>query len=260
MTGPSSGAGSDDLNFDRAESASGTGSATATQCANCGKPVGATYHTVNGQPICSSCRALLETAAAPVRSPATLVKAIVYGIGAAVVGAIIYYVVMRYLNLEIGLVAILTGWMVGKAMSKSTAGRGGRLLQVSAALLTYVSVAMAYFPFAMQQAASGSGDLTIAPADSAATAAAPTPEDLPAAPGESSSAASGDMNPLIALLLLAGFAFILPILVIIGSMPGGLISAAIIGFGMMQAWQLTGAPTLVFEGPFRLKPKDGDAA
>ena len=215
MTGPSSSEGSDDLNFDRAEAGSGTGTAAANECANCGKPLGETYYTVNGAAICPSCRGRLESATAPVRSPATLAKAIVYGIGASVVGAIIYYAVMRYLSLEIGLVAILTGWMVGKAMSRATAGRGGRLMQVSAGALTYVSVAMAYFPFALQQTeASNQG-------------------------------------------VLAFFALALPILVIAGSMPGGLISAAIIGFGMMQAWQLTAAPRLVFEGPFRLAPNSG---
>ncbi|MND05768.1 hypothetical protein D3C83_267600 [compost metagenome] len=57
--------------------------------------------------------------------------------------------------------------------------------------------------------------------------------------------------------MLAGFALILPVLVIIGSMPSGLISAAIIGFGMLQAWQLTGAPKLAFEGPFRLARSEG---
>jgi hypothetical protein len=202
---------------------------------------------------------LLESAAAPLRSPATLAKAIVFGFGAAVVGAIIYYAVMRYLNLEIGLVAILTGWMVGKAMSKATAARGGRLLQVSAALLTYVSVAMAYVPFAMQglnsmseQAASAPADSASASTDSVGAAQAPS-----TGLGEASTAGFSFVGLMLGVVILAGFALAVPIIAILGSMPGGLISAAIIGFGMLQAWQLTGAPKLVFEGPFRLAPKDG---
>ena len=39
---------------------------------------------------------------------------------------------------------------------------------------------------------------------------------------------------------------------LLGSMPGGIISAAIIGFGMYQAWNMTAAPVLVFEGPFKV--------
>jgi len=254
MTQPSSGDRADDLNFDRAESASGTSGAAPDRCGNCGKPVGETYHTVNGTMICASCRGRLQSAAAPVRSPATLGKAIAAGFGAAVVGAIIYYAVMRYFNLEIGLVAILTGWMVGKAMQKATAGRGGRLLQVSAGLLTYVSVAMAYFPFAVQQMNAASQEAASAQAEGAPTVAAPTEPESQSVPGGE----SAGLNPVVGLIIVAGFALILPILVIVGSMPSGLISAVIIGFGMLQAWQLTGAPTLAFEGPFRLAPKQGD--
>jgi hypothetical protein len=40
--------------------------------------------------------------------------------------------------------------------------------------------------------------------------------------------------------------------VVIGSLPGGLLSAAIIAFGMLQAWRMTGAPQLVVTGPYRI--------
>lgn len=274
MTPAAGSDGPDDLNFDRVEAGSGTENAAPNRCANCGNQTGATYHTVNGAPICSSCRAGLQEAAAPVRSPAMLGRAIAFGFGAAIVGAAIYYAVMRYLNLEIGLVAILTGWMVGKAMNRSTAGRGGRLLQMSAGVLTYVSIAMAYFPFAFQQAnATGVESSQIVPEGSTRDPAANAGDSSAAvAPRESSADTelsdqqitaitdddAGNTNPFAALALVAGFAFILPILVIVDSMPGGLISAAIIGFGIMQAWQLTAAPKLTFEGPFRLARSAGD--
>jgi hypothetical protein len=286
MTGPDHSGAPDDLNFDRAEAGSGSDTAAPNQCANCGKPLGSTYHTANGAPICSSCRGRLATATAPLRDPVTLAKALVFGFGAAIVGAIIYYAVMRYLNLEIGLVAILTGWMVGKAMSKATAGRGGRLVQVSAGLLTYVSVAMAYFPFAIQQMGEAAETAITTPpppdtfgterlvdsatvaamVDSMAAAAAANPSAAQADPllteEERREALEGprpEINPIVGFVVVAGIALALPVLVILGSMPGGLISAAIIGFGIVQAWQLTGAPKLVFEGPFKLAGSGGDA-
>jgi hypothetical protein len=40
--------------------------------------------------------------------------------------------------------------------------------------------------------------------------------------------------------------------VIAGSMPGGVLSAAIIGFGMLQAWKMTAAPAVVVSGPYRI--------
>jgi len=287
MTGPSNSGAPDDLNFDRAESASGDTGAAPNQCANCGKPLGASYYTANGAPICASCRGRLQAATSPIGASGTLVKALIWGFGAAIVGAIIYYSVMRFLNLEIGLVAILTGWMVGKAMSKATAGRGGRLLQISAGLLTYISVAMAYFPFAVQQMSElDESAPPVLPADtsvferlvdSAAVAAvldsmaAARAADSTAAPSTEVQLTEADLralrdenapkvNPILGLVVVLGFAFALPVLAILGSLPGGLISAAIIGFGMMQAWQLTGAPKLVFEGPFKLAGNGSDDA
>jgi ABC-type uncharacterized transport system permease subunit len=42
------------------------------------------------------------------------------------------------------------------------------------------------------------------------------------------------------------------VLVVFGSLPGGLISGAIIAFGMQQAWRMTGVPTLTISGPYRI--------
>lgn len=202
----------DDLSFDRAVPASGATAATgaaAVQCAVCHRTITGSYHTVNGTPTCESCRTVLSAISAPVREPLPLAKALVLGFGAALVGAVIYWAVIRFFQLEIGIVAVLNGWMVGKAMRVGSGGRGGRVLQVAAALLTYLSVGMAYVPLAL-----------------------------------SAGAAIG-----LATLLSAA---LLPIYVVLGSLPGGLISALIIGFGMVQAWQLTGTPALDIQGPFRV--------
>jgi hypothetical protein len=199
-----------DLSFDRVIPANGATAAAGTvQCSVCHRAITANYHTVNGAPVCESCRTILSTVSAPVREPVALAKALLLGFGAALVGAVIYWAVIRFFSLEIGIVAVLNGWMVGKAMRIGSGGRGGRVLQVAAALLTYLSVGMAYVPLALGAGASFN----------------------------------------LATLLSAG---LLPVYVILGSMPGGLISALIIGFGMMQAWQLTGTPALDIQGPFRV--------
>ena len=44
----------------------------------------------------------------------------------------------------------------------------------------------------------------------------------------------------------------LPVLVVIGSLPSGLISAFIIFIGMRQAWKMTGAPVVKVLGPYRV--------
>src|SRR2546427_9516885 len=76
----------------------------------------------------------------------------IFGLGAGVIGAIIYYAVMAIAHLEIGIVAILIGYMVGYAVRKGARGRGGRRFQVLAVALTYASVALAYTPIAVKQA------------------------------------------------------------------------------------------------------------
>jgi len=51
-----------------------------------------------------------------------LIRAGVFGLGAAIAGAAIYYAVMAIADLEIGIVAILIGYMVGYAVRKGAAG------------------------------------------------------------------------------------------------------------------------------------------
>jgi len=73
-----------------------------------------------------------------------------------------------------------------------------------------------------------------------------------AEPPAAAPAAPSAMNLPLALAILIGISFALPVLTVVGSLPGGLISAAIIAFGMMQAWRMTGAPHVVITGPYRI--------
>ena len=55
-----------------------------------------------------------------------------------------------------------------------------------------------------------------------------------------------------ALAVLTALTFALPVLTVASSLPGGLISAAIIGFGMHQAWRMTGVNRIEISGPYRI--------
>ena len=109
-------------------------------CRNCGQPLVDEYFDVSGAPVCASCRDLLEHYGQPPRGIIPLARAALFGLGAAVAGAILYYAVIAITNLEIGLVAIAIGFMVGYAVRKRTGGRGGRAFQIMALVLTYRSV------------------------------------------------------------------------------------------------------------------------
>jgi hypothetical protein len=175
--------------------------------------------------------------------------AAVFGLGAGIVGAVIYYAVLAIAHLQIGIIAILIGYMVGYAVRKGARGRGGLRFQVLAVALTYTSVALAYTPIVVTQAIDADRNAPKAPAattsgnsnDPAATDRARPRETRPSGRGF-----------LLSLVFLSVFIAALPVLTVMGSFPSGLISAFIIVIGMRQAWKMTGAPWLQILGPYRV--------
>jgi hypothetical protein len=201
---------------------------------------------VNGAAACASCRDLVERYGRPPRGIVPLARAALFGFGAAVAGAILYYAVIAITKLEIGLVAIAIGYMVGYAVRKGTGGRGGRAFQILAIVLTYWSVGLAYLPLAFGDREGTQPSSTQSTA-SDATPPVAAPATPPAAPPP-----VGPMSFAIALAFLFAFSFALPVLAVLGSFPGGLISAAIIAFGMQQAWRMTASPQFTITGPLRV--------
>ncbi len=105
----------------------------------------------------------------------------------------------------------------------------------------------------------GAGGAQVSPGGQAApddllevSAEAPSPD--PAANEDQ----AGLTTYLVGIPLLIGFALTLPVLLVVGSMPSGLISALIMGVGLLQAWSSTAAPEVPVMGPFRLSPHSDD--
>jgi hypothetical protein len=87
-------------------------------------------------------------------------------------------------------------------------------------------------------------------------AAAPVPTDVavdvtPQAPKPARPKPTG-ARVLLSFVIVAGLVIALPVLVVIGSMPSGLISAFIIFIGIRQAWKMTQAPVIKVAGPYRI--------
>ena len=257
--------GGDELEFERAVPASDAGGAAApgVTCANCGTKDLQQYFALGNAPLCERCRNGVVAEEQRARSGGTFARALGAGFLAALVGAALYYAVLALLELEIGIVAIAIGFMVGWAIQRVIRGWGSRRYQVLAVLLTYLSVGLAYLPIAISgaksdrdgppAAAATTDSLTKAP-DSLATTTAPAP--APAA-GDSMATVStaATTSTGIAMLYVFAFALALPVLVIIGSMPGGILSALIIGFGMQQAWRMTGRHVPALTGPYTVGGK-----
>lgn len=228
------------LQFDRAISERDVPPTPIVVCTACELTISTEYYDINGRPLCGTCRAALAAAARTPKGIAPFLKAAALGAGAGVAGAAIYYAVIAIAHLEIGIVAVLIGYMVGYSVRRGLGGRGGRRFQVLAAAITYMAVALAYSPLAIQEARREAKP-------TAQTAAIDTQ-------GADSPAPATRSKPRFALgvIILAGLMLALPVLVVIGSMPSGLISAVIIFIGMRQAWKMTGAPIMRVAGPYRV--------
>jgi hypothetical protein len=187
------------------------------------------------------------------------VRAGAFGVAAAIAGAALYYAVIAITKYEIGLVAIAIGYMVGYAVRAGARGRGGRRLQVLAVVLTYVSVSWAYSVLALTGSADEPGRSAQA-ITKGSGAAGPAPTSgtsrVEAQPADQE---VGGGAALVSLVFLLGFSLALPVIVTFGSLPGGVISAAIIVFGMQQAWRMTAAPVPEFLGPYRVGAGGADA-
>ena len=256
----------DDLQFDRAEQASAdAGAGTGVTCSNCSAKVETAYFNVGTDPVCARCKSALQAHLTPDQSWGALTRASVLGVLAAIAGAIIYYGVIAITNFEIGIVAILIGFMVGWTVRKGASGRGGRRFQVMAVALTYFSVGLAYAPLAIKSAfeedgssavqSDGASVTTKASTDSAGAASVAADSSAGATAADAATTTGESPGFMMIVVMLVGFTLTLPVLVIAGSMPSGLISALIIFIGMRQAWQMTGVPRVAITGPFRVGPR-----
>jgi hypothetical protein len=216
----------------------------AVVCAGCKEGIQTQYYDVNGNALCGTCRSAVSAAAETPTGMLPILKAAGLGAGAGIVGASVYYGVIAIAHLEIGIVAILIGYMVGYSVRKGADGRGGRRFQVLAAVLTYCSVALAYAPLAVQQTREAKA--------ATATTLSQGSQGSQGSKGAGPEARPSGARILLGVVLLGGVIAALPVLVVVGSFPSGLISAVIIFIGMRQAWKMTGAPVLTILGPYRV--------
>lgn len=231
------------MQFERAEPLGQADS--AMRCVACQQPIVEKYYHAQGQTVCQLCAQRIESGQQP--PPAiSLARAAVYGLGAALAGCILYAAVAMITGWEIGIVAIVVGVMVGKAVRKGSRGLGGRPQQILAVLLTYFAITTSYIPvFIHQQVKQVRQGQQTRPQQVTSESAAPRPAERSAPPMSVGKA-------LLILLLLAAAAPFLSL----GSGAGALISLFIIFIGLQQAWKLTGRTDILIMGPYDVSPKE----
>jgi predicted lipid-binding transport protein (Tim44 family) len=122
----------------------------AESCKSCNQPIGAEYYRINGVLACQNC-AQAAAATLPKDSHAAFVRGIIFGVGGAILGLILYAAVGILTGLIIGYVALAVGYIIAKAIKIGSRGVGGQRYQIAAALLTYVAVSMAAVPIGIAQ-------------------------------------------------------------------------------------------------------------
>jgi len=255
----------EELQFQKAEVAEGE--ASPLSCHRCQRSLHDVYFEVNGQPSCEKCRYEAESERASGSGAGRFARAVAGGSAGALVGAGVYYAVLALTGYEVGLVAIVVGFLVGAGVRWGARGRGGWAYQTLAVSLTYLAIVGTYVPLVFQQleemeatetqpADQGSEGVPDTPSPGAGQVVAEPPVEPAGAMDSGEEVLDERMaapeitgaEALMALGLFALFVLALPFL-------GGLenfMGIIIIGIGLYQAWAMNKWQPLSIEGPFQI--------
>lgn len=247
------------------------------ECVYCHRGIATEYYRVDGNLACASCAQQAQSLIPP-DSHKAYSRAVLFGIGAAIVGCIGYALVEILTGWTIGYVAIAVGYLVGKAMKAGSRGLGGKRYQVTAAILTYAAVAVAFVPIGIHELGQkslqsqlsapppaptfsddASADSNPLPVSRTTTPPAAVAPNAPAPASVPAKARTAKPRPSFgkfvgAVLLLLGVGLISPLLVLVSSPFSGLIGIFILFIGISTAWRLMQRTASEVDGPFENTP------
>jgi hypothetical protein len=219
------------------------GVAGTEHCQFCKQPIGLRYYRVNQAMACDACgqRAQLET---PKDSHGQYVRGLIFGIGAAILGLILYATVEIATGWIIGYVSLAVGYIVGKGMKMGSRGAGGRKYQITALALTYAAVSLAAVPVAISEASKARD------AKRASRVEQPAPSDSDQGHQSPDQPNRPRVSFGAAILTLVGIGLASPFLDLAADPIHGLIGLVILAVGLRIAWRLTAGTELQILGPF----------
>lgn len=224
------------------------------RCALCQQLIGTSYYRVNSHMACASCAERAKSGMA-VESSSSYTKALLFGVGAAFVGFLLYSGIGMATGGVIGYMSLAVGYLVGTAMKKGANGVGGRKYQITAAILTYAAVSMSAIPISLYaQRNEHTAGKTIQQSDTATTRSgddSTKSSDTPAAASSDDGPTPTTFASAIGMLLLLGLAS--PFLELTSGV-GGVIGIVILWVGIQFAWKSTAAPPLAVDGPYDNAP------
>jgi predicted lipid-binding transport protein (Tim44 family) len=271
--------------FSTAEYAATSGS---DRCKSCNQTLGSQYYRVNGATACSYCAEQLKLRM-PQDSHQTFVRGLVFGIGGAILGLVLYSAFGMITGLMVGYVSLAVGYIVGKAMMQGSKGIGGRRYQIAAVALTYAAVSIAAVPMAISQyikqekekkqhlvqhainpSVTTKPSAPITPATDAAASkdsSAPDATPEPSTPVITETDADSPSSPPSAKPKM-GFGVALGMLALVGLASPfleladpihGIIGLIILLVGIRIAWRITAGVTIDILGPFKTSSQSANA-
>jgi len=207
------------------------------RCKTCDQLIVGQYYRVSGVMTCTACAQNTANHSRPDTNQA-FVRAVLFGIGGALVGLILYSAVGIITGLEIGYVSLAVGYLVGRAMMKGSSGIGVRRYQIAAVILTYAAVSLSAVPIAISQLRK-QGNQSQTTANGA---------DETKLVSTSSNEVKVGLFAALGYLVLIGFAS--PFLNLAEPLHG-LIGLVILYVGIQIAWRITIGTKIQITGPFK---------
>lgn len=137
------------LDFETAQT-EGAAGRSALLCNGCQREITNQYFTAGEAIFCDACRHQYEAELRNQSGLGLFAKAGFLGLLAALAGAALWGGVIWITSYELGLIAVVVGFMVGAAVKVGTGGRGGLVYQFMAVAFTYLAVSLAYVPLVFQ--------------------------------------------------------------------------------------------------------------
>ena len=117
-------------------------------CANCGAAIPEGEETVirgkdkkaPGVTICSNCASQIESAFQAETEGPNLLGAALFGLGAAVIGCLVWYGVVVVTNYQLGIIAVGIGWLVAQAVILGSGRKRGPALQAISVVITLLAM------------------------------------------------------------------------------------------------------------------------
>jgi hypothetical protein len=202
-----------------------------------------------GADVCPNCAAASQTGQQRPKQT-WVMQGFLYGLAAAIGCSILYAAIVWVTKFELALMAILVGYVVGKAVLRGARGLGGRRCQIVAVMLTYFSIAASNLPMMFKAVAEKAEDKKKEQPGQQATNAVPASQTK-----QSDRPQVTVGQAALTLVVLLAINMAIPFLGVTAGF-NGILGLLIIFIGLHQAWKLTARDERLLMGPYQREESD----